>query len=102
MDVIEKIKLWTLEGRRAGEIAALLGDGWDRHKVARIKERHGFRTIKRAYGEYTYEPKGWVAPLGTCPECGADTSTACPVPRCSRYTGEVIVDRTMFGVSSGW
>jgi len=40
MDVIEKIKLWTLEGRRAGEIAALLGDGWLPHNQTGVWRIH--------------------------------------------------------------
>ena len=101
-DTLDKIRIWTQQGKPAVTVAALLGAGWTRHRVARIKERNGIR-YRNPDAPDLYVPVGPKLSLGKCAACGADKSLPCPVPRCNRYDGGVPdAPRTMAGVASGW
>lgn len=101
-ETLDKIRIWTQEGKYAADIASLLGDGWTRHKVARVKTRYAIR-YRNPDAPYLYVPAGPKLSPGKCTACGADKSLPCPVPRCSRYDGGVPdAPRTLAGVASGW
>lgn len=97
-EVAKRIHLWTLEGRGAIEIAALLEGKYSRHQIGNLKTKHGWRFPV----EYNYERRPRIM-LDRCMACGADKSLPCPVPRCERYDGgEPVQERTLAGVTSAW